>query len=93
MSEYVTFEIMPGDAAGSLEIRTNQTLTPGDDEVYPSPAAGSEGSPIAQMLFDGIDGLLALTISGGSLLIRHDPEIPWEEIADEVRDAVRDFFL
>lgn len=93
MSEYVTFEILPGDEAGHLQIITNQTLTQFGEEVYDSPEAGDEGSPIAQMLFNGIDGLRALTLRATILIIRHDPDIPAEVIADEVRDALRDFFL
>jgi hypothetical protein len=49
--------------------------------------------PIAQMLFSGIAGIRALTITEHSLLITRDPDTPWEDLVDEVRDALRDFFL
>lgn len=93
MSEYITFEIIPGDEAGKLQIITNQTLTQDGEEIYNSPEEGDEGSPIAQMLFNGIDGLLALTLRETTLWVTHDPDIPLETIADEIRDALRDFFL
>jgi hypothetical protein len=93
MSEYVTVEAQPTEDADVLELVTNQTLTSEDEEIYDSFEAGDEGTPIAQMLFNGIRGILALTITPNSLLITRDPNVPWEDIVDEVRDALRDFFL
>jgi hypothetical protein len=93
MSEYVTVETRPTDDPDVLEIITNQTLTEDDEEIYDSAEAGDEGSPIAQMLFSGITGIRALTITESSLLITRDPHTPWEDLVDEVRDALRDFFL
>ena len=93
MSEYVTVETRLTEDPNILEILTNQCLTPGEDEVYRTFEEGDEGSPIAQMLFNGVRGIHALTISDTSLVITRDSDVPWEEIADEVRDALRDFFL
>jgi scaffold Nfu/NifU family protein len=93
MSEYVTVETRVTDDPNILEILTNQRLTTSEDEVYQDFEEGDEGSPIAQMLFNGVRGICGLTISGTALVITRDPEVPWEEIADEVRDALRDFFL
>ena len=93
MSEYVTVETRATDDENVLEILTNMTLAQGEEEVYRDFEAGDEGTPIAQMLFNGVRGIRALTITAHALVITRDPEIPWEEIADEVRDALRDFFL
>jgi len=93
MSEYVTVETQPTDNPDILEFITNQKIALEDDEVYENFDEGDEGSPIAQMLFNGVRGIQALTISGGTLFITRDPDVPWEEIIDEVRDALRDFFL
>jgi hypothetical protein len=93
MSEYVTVEFQATDNPDVLELITNQTLTTEDEEVYDNFEAGDEGSPIAQMLFDGIRGIRSMTITEHMLVISRDPDIPWEEIVDEVRDALRDFFL
>jgi hypothetical protein len=92
MSEYVTVETRPTANPVVLEIVTNQRLSE-DEEIYRSSSEGDEGSPIAQMLFSGVDGILALTITENSLLITRDRDVPWEDIVDEVRDALRDFFL
>lgn len=92
MSEYVTVESRPTDDPDVLEIATNQPLTEDEAEIYDSPEAGDEGSPLAQTLF-GVEGIWALTITPSSLLITRDPDAPWEDIVDEVRDALRDFFL
>jgi hypothetical protein len=92
MSEYVTVESRPTDNPDVLEFVTNQTLTAAEAEVYDTPEAGDEGSPLAQTLF-GVDGIRALTITESTLLISRDPDVPWEDIVDEVRDALRDFFL
>jgi hypothetical protein len=93
MTEYVTVETRATDDADVLEIITNQRLTDQELEVYPDFAAGDEGSPIAQMLFNGVSGLLALTITPHVLRVTRDPAVSWEDIVDEVRDALRDFFL
>ncbi len=93
MSEYVTVETQPTENPDMLEIITNQKIALQGDEVYDSFEAGDEGSPIAQMLFNGVRGIQALTISGGTLLVTRDPDVSWEEIVDEVRHALRDFFL
>lgn len=93
MSEYVTVETRPTDDPDVLDLITNQFIALEGDEVYQNFEAGDEGSPIAQMLFNGVRGLRALTISGSTLRLTRDPEVPWEEIVDEVRDALRDFFL
>ena len=93
MSEYVTVEFQATDNPDVLELFTNQTLTTEDEEVYDNFEAGDEGSPIAQMLFNGIRGIRAMTVTEHMLLISRDSDTPWEEIVDEVRDALRDFFL
>ncbi len=92
MSEYVTVETRPTGDPDVLEIVTNQTLTEDDEEVYDTPEAGDEGSPLAQTLFV-VEGIRALTIMERALLVTRDPDMPWEDIVDEVRDALRDFFL
>lgn len=93
MSEYVTVEGRLTENANVLEIETNQTLSQNPPEVYHSYDEGDQGSPIAQMLFNGIDGIAALTIQEDTLIITYDPSVPWETIVDDVRDALRDFFL
>lgn len=93
MSEYVTVEIEPTEDPDVLEVITNQRLTDAGKEVYPDFEAGTVGSPIAQLLFDGVPGIEALVMTSSSLLITRQPEYTWEEIVDEVRDALRDFFL
>ena len=93
MSEYVTFEIEPSDNPDKVELITNQTLTVDGDEHYHNFDEGDQGSPIAQMLFNGVEGIEGLTITENSLIITRNPETPWEIIIDEVRDALRDFFL
>jgi hypothetical protein len=92
MSEYVTVEAEPTDNPDVMEITTNQRLTDAT-EIYANSEAGNVGSPIAQMLFHGVPGIEALTITPDSLFITRDPFYTWEEIVDEVRDALRDFFL
>ena len=92
MSEYVTVEARPTDDPDVLEILTNQTLTLEGEEVYHNFDEGDQGSPLAQTLF-GVYGINALTIAPQMLTVTRDPEVPWEAIVDEVRDALRDFFL
>jgi hypothetical protein len=92
MSEYVTVEARPTDDPDVLEILTNQTLTLEGEEVYHNFDEGDQGSPLAQTLF-GVYGIMALTIVSQTLTVTRDPEVPWEAIVDEVRDALRDFFL
>ncbi len=93
MSEYFTLETEATDDPHVLEITVNQPLTDSGPEVYAGFEEGDVGSPIAQMLFNGVRGLRALTITEHTLLVTRDPELPWEDIVDEIRDALRDFFL
>ena len=93
MSEYVTVEIEMGDEADVAELYVNQTLTSAGEEIYASRNDGEVGSPLAQMLFAAVDGIAALTISEDCLVIRRAPEHTWETIFDEVRDALRDWYL
>jgi hypothetical protein len=93
MSEYFTLETEPTDDSHVLEITVNQRLTDSPPEVYADYAEGDVGSPIAQMLFNGVRGLRALTLTEYSLLVTRDPDVSWEELVDEIRDALRDFFL
>lgn len=93
MSEYVTVETRPTDSLDVLEIITNQPLTAAGTEVYANYDEGDVGSPIAQMLFNAVTGLHALTITQNALIITRDPDVTWEAIVDDVRDALRDFFL
>ena len=93
MSEYVTVESEPGDDPQLIEIYTNQRLTAVGHEHYADVAEGECGSTVAQMLYDNVPGIGALTISADSLLIRRLPDYTHEEIVDAVRAALRDFFL
>ncbi|NWG15981.1 MAG: NifU N-terminal domain-containing protein [Chloroflexi bacterium] len=93
MSEYITIETRATGDPDVLEIVTNQQLTDAGVEVYSSFEEGDQGSPIAQMLFSGVEGITALTITGGTLTITRQPDAPWEALVDDVRDALRDFFL
>ena len=93
MSEYVTVEVEYGDDANVAELYVNQVLTNEGEERYENPAAGDLGSPIAQMLYAAVDGVVSLTIRADCLTIQRDPDYPWEAIIDEVRDALRDWYL
>lgn len=93
MSEYVTIEVEYTDNPNVTDLFINQTLTLEDEEIYKSPEAGEVGSPIAQMLFIAVDGIARLTITEDCLTITREPDVPWESIIDEVRDALRDWFL
>ena len=93
MSEYVTVETEYTNNPDEIEILTNQRLTRNPPEIYPDPDSGSEGSPLAQTLFYAMPGVQALTIHEDSLTITRDPAYTWEAIVDDVRDALRDFFL
>jgi hypothetical protein len=93
MSEYFTVTVEPTNDPDVMEFIASEPLTDEEEEVYQSPEEGDEGSPIAQMLFNGVDGITALTITGDTLTVTRDPDVPWEVIIDEIRDALRDFFL
>ena len=93
MSEYFTLETEPTDNPDVLLIFTSETLAQDEAEIYANAAEGDEGSPIAQMLFNGVAGIEALTIEDDMLTVTRDSDFPWEMIVDEIRDALRDFFL
>ncbi len=93
MSEYVTIEVEFSDDPTLAELFINQDLTEADEEFYASPHEGDQGSPIAQLLFSAVDGIQKLTITRHQITITRAPGQPWEAIIDEVRDALRDWFL
>lgn len=92
MSEYISLEAEPTGQPSTVLIRTNLMLAPDGLEVYADLEAGEEGSPLAQTLF-AIDGVLALTIDGSDLLIRHEDDLQLFVLVDEVDAALKDFFL
>lgn len=93
MSEYVTVEVEYAQNRQVADLFINQVLTHQDEEVYHSPDEGEIGSPIAQMLFTGVDGIKKLVITEDCLTITRDESVPWESIIDDVRDALRDWYL
>lgn len=93
MSEYVTVEVEIGDDLAIADLYVNQLLTDQKEERYENSIDGDNGSPIAQMLFAAVDGIQALVIRQDCLTIRRLPNVPWEAIIDDVRDALRDWFL
>ncbi len=93
MSEYVTIEVEYGEAPDVVDLYVNQTLTHASEERYASRGEGDTGSPIAQMLFAAVEGIEQLIISEDCLTITRGPDQPWEAIVDDVRDALRDWFL
>ncbi len=93
MSEYVMVELELSDEAHVAELYVNQLLTSESEERYANRDEGDLGSPLAQMLFAAVDGITALTISEDCLVIRRAPDQAWETIIDEVRDALRDWYL
>jgi hypothetical protein len=34
-----------------------------------------------------------LTLDGGEVLLRREPDTPWVDLIEDVRDSLRDFFL
>jgi hypothetical protein len=92
MSEYISLETEQTDKPNVVIIHTNLNLAPDGPEVYPNLESGEEGSPLAQTLFI-IDGILALTIQDGDLIITHEPELELFVLVDEVDAALKDFFL
>jgi hypothetical protein len=93
MSEYVAIEVEFRDDPNIADLYINQVLTQVDEERYANPNEGDQGSPIAQLLFTAVDGIQRLTISRDQLTITRAPEQPWEAIIDDLRDALRDWFL
>ena len=94
MSEYVTVEVEFSADPNVAELYINQTLHGYlRQERYANPAEGDLGSPIAQLLFNAVDGIQALMIERDRLTITRANDHSWEAIIDETRDALRDWFL
>ncbi|QPC82790.1 NifU N-terminal domain-containing protein [Phototrophicus methaneseepsis] len=92
MPEYVTFEMETTDDPDVRLLYINQTLTE-EPEIYPTAEEGALGSPIAQLLCIDIEGIAALTIQPDHLIITRQPDMDWTMLIDDVRDALRDFYL
>ena len=93
MSEYFTIDAEPTDHPDIMELTASERLTLEDEERYATPEAGNEGSAVAQTLFHAVEGIAALTIRDDTLIVQREPGAPWEAMIDDIRDALRDFFL
>lgn len=93
MSEYFQFETEAGDDPEVMTFVLNQRLTDREAERYPDAQAAETGSTIAQTIFFGVDGIAALTLEPQRIIVRRVPGAPWEALADDLRDVLRDFFL
>ncbi len=92
MSEYITIDVELTEDPQIVIIHTNLNLAPAGDEHYPDAASGQAGSPLAQAIF-AIDGITALTITGGDLMVTRSPEMELFLLVDEIDAALKDFFL
>ena len=61
-------------------------------EVYPTRAAALDGTPLAALLIE-IAGVVALELKGNDITLTRDPSATWDDIALQVIEAVKDFFL
>jgi hypothetical protein len=93
VSEYFSLTAEPTDDPDIMEIITSERLTNAGEEIYRSPEEGDVGSTIAQALFHAVDGIQALTIVDDTLIVQRAPGVVWEPLIDDIRDALRDFFL
>lgn len=92
MPEYVTFDIENTDDPDVRLLFINQRLTDAA-EVYATAEEGAVGSPIAQLICLDVGGVAALTIQPDHLIVTREPDVDWTVLIDEIRDAIRDFYL
>jgi hypothetical protein len=92
MSEYIEIETEIDDDDLTMRLNTNLKLAEEGAEIYDSPEAMEEGSPVAQALAP-IDGLRRLTIEGRHLVVIRDADAPWHNIVSDISAALKDFFL
>jgi hypothetical protein len=93
VTEYIDIRAEPTDDPDIMCLIANVDLSLEDDpEVYLTPEEGEEGSPVAQTLFM-LPGLAALTIDGREMLLTRMAGVEWYDLIEDVRDALRDFFL
>jgi hypothetical protein len=92
MSEYIDIDVEYGDDPYSARLITNLDLAPDGPEHYPDRESGEGGSPLAQFLFS-IDGLAGLDITGDEIHVRRMPDVEWHALIDEIRSALKEFFL
>lgn len=92
MSEYIEIETELSDEADLIYFYTNLTLAEGDSEVYDSPEAMEEGSPVAQALAQ-VEGIRQARIEKHELHVTREPDTPWHILVADVSAALKDFFL
>lgn len=92
MSEYIEIDSELSDDGAAMHIYTNLKLGDEAGEFYASTAALEEGSPVAQALAV-IDGIATLHIDGSDMTITRRPDAEWHAIVDDVKAAIKDFFL
>ncbi len=92
MSEYISIEAEYGEDPDEVRLVTNLRLATEGSESYAGRAEGEEGSPLAQTLF-GIDGLEALRVEGGTLIVRRAADTEWYTLIADITEALKDFYL
>lgn len=75
-----------------LILSTNVRLSEGIAEVYESPAALEEGSPLAQALAY-VPGILRLQLQDHEMTVWHNPDVAQHVVIADISAAIRDFFL
>ena len=93
MSEYIEIEAELDEEDNTLiHFYTNLPLAPEQVEQYLSVEAMAEGSAVAQAIA-AVEGILTLELSGSTILIRREEEMPEYTIIADVSAILKDFFL
>jgi hypothetical protein len=61
-------------------------------EVYRTREAALDGAPLAALLIE-IEGVVALELSAHDITVTRDASATWDDIALQVIEALKDFFL
>jgi hypothetical protein len=72
-------------------VHTNRQLSE-SVEAYETREEALAGSPLAALLAT-IDGIAGLELAGQGMTIRRDADVSWEDIALQVIEALKDFYL
>lgn len=90
MPERVSVDVQPTPNINALKFVLNRRLTEGGSQTFRSPQEAA-GAPLAQRLL-AISGVIQVFFLNDFITVTRDPEVPWEQIAGQVEDAIRKHF-
>lgn len=86
----LSISVQPTPNVNALKFVLDRRLTEGKSRTFRSPEEAPD-EPLARALL-GIPGVVQVFFLNDFITVTRAPDIPWEQLADRVEEAIRDHF-